>query len=211
MNRTPEGHLLIITGPSGVGKDAVVDGFRRRNPEYKFLVTSTTRPPRRDSSGNLTEVDGIDYFFETRDQFLQGIEEGDFVEYAQYYGDRKGLRRSQIEQVANGGNMILRVDPVAAANYGAMLEKHAPDLAKVIIPRMTKVFIGTPDLWTLMRRRAARDQGGRRQLIDRLRVDWETWMSVRGEYIDQMVINYDGKLEETVHFVEAIIARKINK
>lgn len=207
---TPEGHLLIITGPSGVGKDAIVAAFRRRNPDYNFLVTSTTRPIRRDSSGNPLEVNGIDYFFETPQQFAQGIADGDFVEYAQFYNDFKGLRRRQIEQVATGSKMILRVDPVAAANYGMMLEKHAPDLAKEIVPRMTKVFIGTPDLWTLMRRRAARDNNkSRRQFIDRLRIDWETWISVRGQYTDQVVINYDEKLEETVCSIEDIIARKI--
>src|SRR5512142_17764 len=86
----PQPLLIVISGPSGVGKDAVLKSLQTRDLPLHFVVTMTSRPPRDG------EVDGVDYFFVTREQFEKLIRRNEFIEHAIVYNDYKGIPKSQI-------------------------------------------------------------------------------------------------------------------
>lgn len=207
-----KGLLVMISGPSGGGKDTVVKKFRTRHPEFNFLVTSTTRPIRTSAEGKPIEIHGVDYLFETKAEFEKGIIDGDFVEFANVYGQLKGLRKSQILRVNREERMILRVDPVATAYYADNLKARTPEIAVKIIDRMVKVYIGVTDLWTLGSRRIEREgRDGWQEYLSRVKQDWEDWQKIKGLYEGEVVINRSGGLEETVIQVEEIIRRKFGE
>lgn len=103
--------LIVISGPSGVGKDTIARLLIQHRPDtFYFVVTATTRPARPG------EVHGQDYFFLSSDQFARMIEEGELLEYALVYNDYKGVPKQQIrEALASGKDVIMRVDPQGAA------------------------------------------------------------------------------------------------
>src|SRR5208337_1487330 len=97
--------LIVISGPSGVGKDAVLKSLQQRKLDFHFVVTSTSRPAR------LNERDGIDYFFVTKEKFEEMIAQGELIEYAMVYDQYKGVPKSQIRQaIESGKDVIMRVD-----------------------------------------------------------------------------------------------------
>jgi guanylate kinase len=81
--------LIVISGPSGVGKDSVIQRMKDRNLPFHFVVTATTRPSRPE------EVNGVDYFFISSDEFAEMIEKGELLEYAIVYNDYKGIPKEQ--------------------------------------------------------------------------------------------------------------------
>ncbi|MCA9932287.1 MAG: guanylate kinase [Anaerolineales bacterium] len=103
--------LIVISGPSGVGKDTIARRLIDRSPDsFYFVVTATTRPPR------VGEVNGRDYFFVTTDEFARMIEENELLEYAVVYNDYKGVPKQQIrDALASGRDVIMRVDVQGAA------------------------------------------------------------------------------------------------
>lgn len=101
----PRPLLIVISGTSGVGKDSVIRGLRRRGLPLHVVITATTRAPREE------EQNGRDYFFLTRAEFEDRIQEGWFAEHAVVYSDLKGIPRHQIEEaLASGKDVVARVD-----------------------------------------------------------------------------------------------------
>ncbi|MDY6847335.1 MAG: guanylate kinase, partial [Chloroflexota bacterium] len=97
--------LIVISGPSGIGKDTVVEGMKDRNLPFHFVITATSRPPRG------YEVDGADYFFYSKDTFEKMIEKGEFLEHAWVYSAYKGVPKSQVrEAMACGEDVVMRLD-----------------------------------------------------------------------------------------------------
>lgn len=103
--------MIVISGPSGVGKDTIARQLIDRRPNaFYFVVTATTRLPRAD------EIDGRDYFFVTNDEFARMIEANELLEYAIVYNDYKGVPKQQIrEALASGRDVVMRVDVQGAA------------------------------------------------------------------------------------------------
>ncbi|MGH2541712.1 MAG: guanylate kinase, partial [Ardenticatenaceae bacterium] len=102
--------LIVISGPSGVGKDALLRRMRELKCAFHFVVTATTRPIREG------EVDGEDYFFVTKAEFAGMMERGELLEHAIVYGDYKGIPKQQVrEALASGQDVIMRVDVQGAA------------------------------------------------------------------------------------------------
>jgi guanylate kinase len=103
--------MIVISGPSGVGKDTIARMLIEQHPdEFHFVVTATTRPPR------AGEVDGYDYIFVSTDEFARMIEEDELLEWAIVYNDYKGIPKQQIRDALDSGrNVIMRVD-VQGAN-----------------------------------------------------------------------------------------------
>lgn len=109
-HRKREPLLIVISGPSGVGKDTVVHCLKERQVPFHFVVTATNRPPRHD------EVDGVDYIFVSTAEFAQMIEDDELLEYAFVYGDYKGVPKEQVRGAfASGQDVIMRLDVQGAA------------------------------------------------------------------------------------------------
>lgn len=139
--------LMVISGPSGVGKDTIARMVIERRPDdFYFVVTATTRPPREG------EVDGYDYFFVTHDQFARMIEEEELLEYAVVYNDYKGVPKQQIrDALASGKNVIMRVDVQGAATLHKLIPNGVfvflrtateEDLVNRLIERKSETYEG---------------------------------------------------------------------
>jgi len=93
----PHPAVVVVSGPSGVGKDAVVRRLRALRPELHFVVTATSRAPRPG------EEDGVDYFFVSTEEFEKMIADGELIEHAVVYGQYKGIPKKQVRGGGGGG------------------------------------------------------------------------------------------------------------
>ena len=108
--------MVVISGPSGVGKDAVIQRLQAKRPDLYFVVTATSRAMRPG------ERDGAEYFFVSRAQFEAWIAEGRLLEHALVYGEYKGIPRAQVEDALAGGtDVVLRIDVQGAATVRRLL------------------------------------------------------------------------------------------
>ena len=131
--------LIIISGPSGVGKDTVIQRMKERNLPFHFVVTVTTRPKREN------ETEGVDYFFVSHDRFAEMIENNELIEYAIVYNDYKGIPRQQVnEALASGKDVVMRIDVQGAATI------------RSIYPEAVLIFLTTKDEKELEKRLTAR-------------------------------------------------------
>lgn len=120
----PPALVIVISGPSGVGKDAVIRRLQEKRPDLYFVVTATSRPMRPG------ERDGVDYFFVTREEFESWIDNGRLLEHAVVYGEYKGIPRQQVEDALDRGtDVVLRIDVQGAATMRRLL----PGLVSVFI------------------------------------------------------------------------------
>jgi len=104
LNDSPKGQLIVIAGPSGVGKSSIIDAVINRT-EAAFSVSATTKPPRDG------EVDGVDYHFITRAAFLEAIDRKRLLEWAEYAGNLYGTMRNEVEpRLAAGTNVVLNIE-----------------------------------------------------------------------------------------------------
>lgn len=111
LSDTDNGLLLIISGPSGVGKTTITRAVERSIPASVFSVSMTTRPQ------TPADVDGVDYHFTTEEEFLRRERAGEFIETAVYAGNRYGTLRAPVDaNLARGRLMILEIDVVGAKN-----------------------------------------------------------------------------------------------
>ncbi|RRJ66551.1 guanylate kinase [Paenibacillus oralis] len=100
-----KGLLIVLSGPSGVGKGTVCSELRKRMPDLIYSVSATTRQPR------LGEENGVNYFFKSREQFLEMIENDQLLEYAEYVGNFYGTPRDFVEEtIASGKDIILEIE-----------------------------------------------------------------------------------------------------
>lgn len=97
--------VFVISGPSGIGKDTVVELLKKRNHPFHFVVTVASREPRE------SEVEGKDYFFVTKEKFEEMINNDEFAEYSDVYDTYKGVRKQQIQDaLASGKDVLMRLD-----------------------------------------------------------------------------------------------------
>jgi guanylate kinase len=182
----PQPLLIVISGPSGVGKDSVLQGLKRRNPLMHFVVTATTRPRRED------EAHGVDYFFVSKDEFAHMIEHEELIEYAIVYNDYKGIPKQQVrEALASGRDVVMRVDVQGAATVRKMA------------PEAVLIFLTTESEDSLVRRLKARQSETAENLS--LRIATARQELKRALEFDYVIVNADGHLDETVDTVVAII------
>ncbi|KAK3189937.1 hypothetical protein Dsin_029498 [Dipteronia sinensis] len=190
---SPTPLIIVISGPSGVGKDAVIKRLRESRESLHFVVTATSRPMRPG------EVDGKDYYFVSKEQFLKMIERDELLEYALVYGDYKGIPKKQIrEYMGKGCDIVLRVDIQGAETLRRILGNSA-----------VFVFLVAESELALVERLVERRTESRDELLVRIATAREEVKHVRN--FDYVVVNAEGKLENAVKLVESIIDAEKSK
>jgi guanylate kinase len=182
----PEPLLIVISGPSGVGKDTVIERMQERSLPFHFVVTATTRAPRDN------EVEGVDYFFVSSDEFARMINNDELIEYAHVYGDYKGIPRKQVrEALSSGKDVVMRVDVQGAARI-RQLSRDA-----------LLIFLTTTDEAELIRRLRERKTETPEGL--EMRIATARQEMKRIDEFDYVVVNPDLELDDAVDTIMAII------
>ncbi|MBT3315331.1 MAG: guanylate kinase [Anaerolineae bacterium] len=183
----PEPLLIVVSGPSGVGKDTVLHLMEERGDQpFHFVVTATTRPIREG------EVHAKDYFFISSDEFAKMIEDDELLEYAIVYNDYKGIPKQQVrDALASGKDVIMRLDVQGAATV------------KKMAPEAVLIFLTTKDEEELVNRLRARKTETSEGL--NLRIATARQEMKRVIEFDYVVINQDDELNEAVDTIQAII------
>ena len=182
-----DGLLVVVSGPSGVGKDAVLARLRSLGRPYSTVVTVTTREPRP------SEQDGVHYVFVSKETFARMVESGDLLEWATVYGNAYGVPRSPVrEALARGQDVIVKTDVQGAATI-----KHT-------VPSAVLVFLAATSHEDLERRLRHRRTENAGDLARRIATAQEE--IARLPEFDYLVVNREGALDETVSRLDAIIA-----
>jgi len=178
--------LVVISGPSGAGKDALIQCMREQSLPFHFVVTATTRPKRPD------EVDGENYIFVSMSEFADMIERQELLEYAVVYGDYKGIPKRQVrDALASGKDVVMRLDVQGA------------DTVRRLATDAVLVFLTASSEEELVTRLQARQTESAEQLKIRIATSRQEMKRLRE--FDYVVINRQDQLEETMAQVVAII------
>jgi guanylate kinase len=176
--------VFVITGPSGVGKGTLIRGLMDEVPELELSVSATTRRPRPG------EEDGVHYHFLTPEQFEERVQHGDFVEHAEYSGNRYGTLRAELERrTAAGTPVVLEIEL-----QGARQVREA-------MPDAVQVFIAPPSEDALRARLVGRGTDDAEQVEQRLATA-ERELEARGEFQEEVV---NDRLEDAVAELSAIV------
>ncbi len=186
LDRQQQPLLIVISGPSGVGKDTVIQRMKTRRLPFHFVVTATTRPKRPE------EVDGVDYHFVSQDEFAEMIENDELLEYAIVYNDYKGIPKQQVRQALDSGkDVVMRIDVQGA------------ETIRNLCPDALLIFLSTRDEEELVERLKARKTESKEGL--KLRIATARQELKRVDLFDYYVINEDQRLDDTVDNILAII------
>lgn len=178
------GNLFIVSAPSGAGKTSLVNALLDLNSQIDLSVSYTTRAPRPG------EINGVNYHFATREQFLQMAKHGDFLESAEVYGNLYGTSQSWISQeIAKGRDILLEIDWQGAAQVRAKF------------PDAIGIFILPPSLAALETRLKGRNQDSAEIIAKRLQAAREDISHV-AEF-DYVIIN--DKLDEALQQLNAVV------
>ena len=179
--------VLVVSGPSGVGKDSVLNRLKEMRSDLYSVVTATTRERRP------LEVEGRDYFFVSKSQFESWINDPDaLIEHALVYGEYKGVPRKQVEDaLETGSNVVLRLDVQGAAKV------------KKLIPEAVLIFIVAESESTLVNRLAARQTETFEKLVVRVQTAKRELEEMKN--FDYVVVNSEGGLDKCAESIGAII------
>lgn len=176
--------VFVVTGPSGVGKGTLIKELRRRMPELQLSVSATTRPPRQG------EVDGVAYHFLSPREFEARVAAGDFLESAEYSGNRYGTLKSEVEaRLGRGHSVLLEIEVEGARQI------------RETMPEAVRCFIAPPAPEVLRQRLDGRGTDTAEAIERRLKVAEEEMVAQR-EFA-HVIVNDDfataaDELEETV-------------
>jgi guanylate kinase len=179
--------LVVLSGPSGVGKDAVLARMRRSGQPLHYVITATTRPKR------AREKNGVNYHFLSRKEFQQMIDKHQFLEWANVYGNYYGVPKDEITSaLSKGVDAIVKVDVQGAATI------------KKILPQAVFIFLMPPSMEELEKRLRRRRSESSEDLALRLE-------RAKGEIkslplFDYVITSHQNKLDEVVSQIDAIIA-----
>ena len=185
-----KGGIFILSGPSGCGKNTVYEGLRALDPDIVQTVSATTRKPRPG------ERNGVDYYFETVEEFKRRIDNGEFVEYVTYGGNNYGTLKSEVERLtALGKTVVLVIEVRGALNI------------KRMFPEAVAVFIEPPSMEELIRRINKRGDSNDAEIALRMNIA-EDEMTYRDRY-DYRVVN--GELDTCIKEVYDIIKKETDQ
>ena len=178
------GKLIVISGASGVGKGTVLKRMMEKREDLVFSVSATTRPPRPG------EVDGVHYYFVTRETFEDMIAKGEFLEYDEHAENYYGTPRGQAVEKMTRGVVLLDIEPMGAKQVRAAM------------PEAKLIFIMPPSVQELERRLRGRGDTPEDQI--RIRMERANWEIEQNSWYDHVVVNDD--VERCVDEILKIIA-----
>ena len=182
----PSPILIVVSGPSGVGKDTVVQRMKERGLPIHFVVTATTREKRPN------ETNGKDYWFVSKDEFARMIEENELIEYAVVYGDYKGIPKSEVrDALASGKDVVMRIDVQGA------------ETVRKLVPEALLIFITCDSEEELERRLRERKTESSDSLSLRIATARKELQRIGA--FDYVIVNRDFHLDDTVNKVRSII------
>lgn len=182
----PQPLMMVVSGPSGVGKDAVLMRVQERRYPVRRVVTATTRPKRPN------ERDGVDYIFLDTGTFERKLAEDGFLESAIVYGNHYGVPKDQVNAaLADGVDVIVRIDVQGA------------ETIKRLNPQGVFVFLAPPSMEELERRLRARKSEAAVDLERRL--DTARQEMARMSMFDYVVVNENDRLDEAAEALESIM------
>jgi guanylate kinase len=177
---------VVISGPSGAGKDAVMRRLRERGFPVAIPATMTTRAPREG------EVDGVHHVFVTPDEFLRNVAAGELLEHAEVYGNLYGVPRSQVRKaLATGNDVLIRVDVQGAESLRAAL----PDALSLFIAPESRERLAAR-----LNGRGTESEGERERRLAAADRELE-----EARHFSHMVTNVEGNLDATVDAVWALL------
>ena len=163
------GKLIVISGPSGVGKGTVLGIAMDRCSDLRFSVSATTRDPRPN------EVDGVHYYFVTRERFEEMIAAGDFLEYDAHAANYYGTPRAQAMEKMEKGHVLLDIEPKGA------------EQVKKNMPEAVLIFIMPPSVEELERRLRGRGDTSEEQI--KIRMERAIWEMDQRHWYDHVLVN----------------------
>ena len=186
LSATNQPRVFIISGPSGVGKDSVIEQLRTFYPEARYVVTATTRPMR------ANEIDGVHYLFYTKEDFVDGIAAGQFIEHALVYDNHYGVPRTPIEDgLAQGQDVIIKVDVKGAATL------------RQCIAGSVSIFLAPESMNVLLERLRSRKTEDLDVLLKRFRTASEELE--RANEFDYVVFNRERELDAALENIRGIV------
>ena len=169
------GLLIVISGPSGVGKDTIIERLLKMDSNLRYSISFTTRPKRD------YEIDGVHYSFVTKPKFEELIGRGELLEWAEYNGYYYGTSRTRVEKIQRQGlDVILKIEVRGAEQ---VREKR---------PDGVFIFIAPPSMEELLKRREDRGSDSEKDIEERQRL--ATWEMSFAEYYDYVVTNEDAQV-----------------
>ena len=178
--------LIVISGPSGVGKDSVLRELRARQKNLHFVVTVNTRAPRPD------EKEGVDYHFISKEEFQSMLAAGDLLEDAHVYNDFKGVPREQVRSaIASGKDVLLRLDVQGAAT----IREKAPEALLIFLTTSSE-----EELFDRLRSRGTESEADLEKRLQTARDEF-----ARVDEYDYVVVNAQDQLNDTVQRIIEII------
>ncbi len=158
--------LIVVSGPSGVGKGTLVKTLVKRRADVVESVSCTTRAPREG------EKNGREYYFLTKEDFLRRIQENDFLEYDEHFGNYYGTPKSFVKETLKEKSVILEIDVVGGLN------------AKKAFPDCVLVMIAPPSVEELKRRLSGRGSETQAEIENRLsRLEYELEQKTKYDYV----------------------------
>ena len=181
-----KGKLFIISGASGVGKGTVLKSIMQKRQDLMFSVSATTRDPREG------EVDGVHYYFVTKETFEDMIRNGEFLEYDAHAANYYGTPKAQMEEKLSRGLVLLDIEPNGAK---AVREKRND---------ATLIFIMPPSMEELERRLRGRGDTSEEQI--KMRMERAVWEMEQKNWYDHVVVNdqVDVCAEEILKIISAV-------
>lgn len=185
-NREKKPLLLVLSGPSGAGKDAVLNRLKKANFPIAHITTMTTRAKRP------REKDGVDYNFVTKEQFQTLIDDNELLEWANVYGNFYGVPKQAVrEALASGKDTIIKIDVQGAATI------------KNILPQAIFIFLAPLKLQELIDRLTMRNTESEQNL--KLRIETVKEEMTRIDMFDYVAVNEHGQIDRVVDEIKAII------
>jgi len=178
--------IIVLSGPSGVGKDAVLDGIKKKGYPLHYAVTATTRARRK------KETHGVDYHFVSKAEFESMIERGELLEWANVYGNLYGVPKSELQQaMEKGEDVIVKVDVQGAATI------------KKTVPQAVFVFLAPPSMEDLKKRLEQRKTECSIDLELRIKAAEQEMNSL--SMFDYVVVNHKDGIGRAISQIESII------